>query len=121
MSTLEETARSAGLQDMDLLKLVKADVPPALAVTDLRHRFPRAFAKDVRDMTPAEFKAAKAKLLHPAARPPLPENLKKDFSAMTLDEKEAFERFHGIRPGTEERRRRERLRAEQQRRREIER
>ena len=109
MKTLEETAQAAGLQDMDLLRLVGADVPPALAVADLRHRFPDAFAKHVRDMTRTEFKAAEAKLLRPAPHPPLPENLKKDISDMTVAEREAFERHYGIQPSATERFRRRNL------------
>lgn len=119
MTTLEQTAQAAGLVDMDLLKLVSPDVPPALAVSDLQRRFPGAFPKNARDMTPAEFKAAEAKLLQPAPRAPMPDNLRKHVDDMTLTEKEAFERYHGIQVGTDERRRRERVRAEQQQRREM--
>ena len=114
MRTLEQTAQAAGLRDMDLLKLVSPDVPPALAMSNLQRRYPDAFAKHARDMTPAEFKAAVAALAHPKPVP-LPDNLRMNVGDMTLAEKEAFERHHGIQVGTDERRRRERVRAEQQR------
>ncbi len=117
MKTLEETAQAAGLQDMDLLKLVGPDVPPALAVADLQHRFPGAFAKNARDMTPAEFKTAVAKLLEPAPRAPLPDNLRKNVDEMTLPELEAFERYHGIQVSGAERHRRDSIRAQNRRRR----
>jgi hypothetical protein len=119
MKTLEQTAQDAGLKDMDLLKLVGQDVPPALAISNLRDRYPGAFAKPIRDMTPAEFKAAEAKFLQPAPRAPLPDNLRKHVDDMTLAEKEAFERYHGIQVGGDERRRRAGVRAEQQRRQEM--
>ena len=41
---LVEAAQMAGLHDPDLLKLANADYAPALAVSDLRQRYPGAFS-----------------------------------------------------------------------------
>lgn len=109
MRTLEQIAQAAGMQDMDLLKLIAPGVPPALAVADLRRCYPGAFAKSALDMTRAEFKAARERLQQSPPRAPLPENLRKDVSEMTVSEIEAFERHHGILVSAGEQHRRRRM------------
>ncbi len=42
-NTLEKAATSAGLTDMDLLKVADASLPPQIAVAQLRQRYPGAF------------------------------------------------------------------------------
>lgn len=42
-NTLEQAANSAGLTDMDLLKVADASLPPQIAVAQLRQRYPDAF------------------------------------------------------------------------------
>jgi len=107
--TLAEFAKAKGLIDPDLVKLALPGVTPELAVADLRHRYPRAF-RDARTMTPAEREQSLAKLLAPQPRPPLPDNLRKHMSEMTLSEIEAFERHYGIVPNAGERHRRRQTR-----------
>ncbi|NHN85883.1 hypothetical protein GOB93_14705 [Acetobacter musti] len=59
MSTLEDTARSAGLKDMSLLECVRKDLPPAGQVADLKSRYPQAFAPafDARTASKADVEA----------------------------------------------------------------
>lgn len=68
MTELETVANAAGLKDPDILQLALSGVTPAAAVKDLRQRFPSAFRKDVRDMTPAEFDVARREFLYGARR-----------------------------------------------------
>ncbi|QOF94226.1 hypothetical protein IFJ82_09705 [Novacetimonas hansenii] len=42
-NTLEQAANSAGLTDMDLLKVADTSLPPQAAVAQLRTRYPGAF------------------------------------------------------------------------------
>ena len=115
---LVQEARAAGLVDHDLLRLAPSGAPPALAVANLRDRFPSAFLKHARDMSEPEFKAAVAALAYPKPAV-MPDNLRKHVSEMSLDEKEAFERFHGIHITSGERRRRQEIRDEREARREM--
>ncbi|MBV1837178.1 hypothetical protein [Acetobacter estunensis] len=59
MSTLEETARSAGLKDLSLLKIARTDLSVAGQVADLKQRYPQAFAPafNARTATKADFEA----------------------------------------------------------------
>ena len=70
--TLIETAKQAGLTDLDLLKLARPNVPPAVAVVDLQQRFPGAFPtqgkKRGQDMTPEELKAGMQRMNDDAFR-----------------------------------------------------
>ena len=55
---LEAAARSAGLMDLDLLKLADPTLAPQSAVAALRAKYPAAFPKDARKMSNLEFRDA---------------------------------------------------------------
>ena len=61
---LEAAAKSAGLVDMDLVKIAKPGLAPTDAVQDLRKRYPLAFPQiDARKMTQTEFDAGLRRLI----------------------------------------------------------
>ncbi len=72
MTDRETAATQAGLKDLALLKLHPNDAPIATVMADLRARFgshPAAFARpDVRDMTRADYRAARAGYLSDVAQ-----------------------------------------------------
>ncbi len=76
---LTEVATTLGLRDLDLLKVARADLPPAEAVMDLLKRFRGAFD------------AESFSLLEQAPQP-------KSFKEMSLVEQDEFRRKHKI-PG----------------------
>ncbi len=84
MQKLTAAGAAAGLVDPDMLKIARADLPPAEAVRDLMIRFPGAFGLP----QPVQVEQAKP--------PKHPKRLKQPrrFEAMTQAEREAF-----IRPG----------------------
>ena len=101
-------ATVAGLRDPDLLKVAKADLPPAEAMLDLVRRFPGAFHADqsskfekalqpkpYNKMTPEEQDqfCRKHKIPSPFKRP---DEAPKGYDAMAPKEQEAFRRKHHL-------------------------
>jgi hypothetical protein len=74
MTDLTTAATQAGLKDPDLLLVARPDLPPAEAIADLKQRYPGAFPKHARDLSDAEFEAARRSHEWRAApsRPPAP-------------------------------------------------
>lgn len=119
---LTQAANRAGLLDNDLLKLAKPDLAPPQAVAELQRRFPAAFPGRPKLPPNATLKDVLAEMhrLTPPAAPRVPDYpIDRKVKDWTLDELERFERFHGMTVDAGERRRREGVRAEQQRRREM--
>ncbi|MBO1361991.1 hypothetical protein J2D73_19600 [Acetobacter sacchari] len=61
MSELETLAGKAGLNDPELLRISRADLPPQAAVDDLRRRYPSAFTSpaNVRELPRKDYETAK--------------------------------------------------------------